>query len=66
MRVCIKYLVESLVKTNNKITGSNNITLRKGNIKLYGFDKISIYKELIEALSNKRLIQWKKNYIYNV
>ena len=57
MRVCIKYLVESLVKTNNKITGSNNITLRKGNIKLYGFDKISIYKELIEALSNKRLIQ---------
>ena len=57
MRVCIKYLVESLVKTNNKITGSNNITLRKGDIKLYGFDKISIYKELIEALSNKRLIQ---------
>ena len=57
MRVCIKYLVESLVKTNNKITGSNNITLRKGNIKLYGFDKISIYKELSEALSNKRLIQ---------
>ena len=57
MRVCIKYLVESLVKTNNKITGSNNITLRKGNIKLYGFDKVSIYKELIEALSNKRLIQ---------
>ena len=39
------------------MTGSNNITLRKGNIKLYGFDKISIYKELIEALSNKRLIQ---------
>ena len=57
MRVCIKYLVESLVKTNNKITGSNNITLRKGNIKLYGFDKICFYKELIEALSNNRLIQ---------
>ena len=47
----------SLVKTDNKMTGSNKITLRKGNIKLYGFDKICIYKELIEALSNNRLIQ---------
>ena len=40
--------VDSLIETNNIITGSNNITLRKVNVKPYGFDEIYIDKELIE------------------
>ena len=33
-----RYLtVDSLIKINNITTGSNNITLRKYNLKLYGF-----------------------------
>ena len=40
--------VNSLIEINNIITGSNNITLRKVNIKPYGFDKMLMDKELIE------------------
>ena len=40
--------VNSLIKVNNVIMGSNNITLRKVNIKPYGFDKMFMDKELIE------------------
>ena len=40
--------VESLIEINNIITGSNNITLRKVNIKPYGFDKMYMDKELTE------------------
>ena len=40
--------VDSLIEINNIITGSNNITLRKFNLKSYGFDKMYIDKELIE------------------
>ena len=40
--------VDSLKETNNIITGSNNITLRKVNVKPYGFDKMYMDKELIE------------------
>ena len=32
--------VESLLEINNIITGSNNITLRKVNVKPYGFGEI--------------------------
>ena len=32
--------VDSLIEIHNIITGSNNITLIKVNIKLYGFDKM--------------------------
>ena len=39
--------VDCLIEINN-ITGSNNITLRKVNVKSYGFDKIYKDKELIE------------------
>ena len=39
---------DSLIEKNNIITGSNNITLRKTNVKSYGFDKISRDKDLIE------------------
>ena len=40
--------VDSLIDINNVITGSNNITLRKVNIKLYGYDKMYLDKDLIE------------------
>ena len=40
--------VDSLIEINNIITGSNNITSRKVNVKPYGFDKMYTYKELIE------------------
>ena len=36
-----------MIKTNNIITNWNNITLRKVNVKSYGFDKIYMNKELI-------------------
>ena len=38
-------IVDSFIKINNIIAGSNNITLREVNVKPYGFDK---NKELIE------------------
>ena len=40
--------VHSFIEINNIITGSNNITLRKVNVKPYGFDKMYMNKELIE------------------
>ena len=44
-----KYLtVDSLIKLNNIITGSNNITLRKVDLKPYRFDKMYIVKDIIE------------------
>ena len=33
---------------NSIITGSNNITLRKVNVKPYGFDKMYMDKDLME------------------
>ena len=40
--------VNSLIETNNIITGSNNITLKKVNVKPYGYDKMYMDKELLE------------------
>ena len=40
--------VDFLIEINNTITGSNNTTLRKVNLKPYGFDKMYMDKELIE------------------
>ena len=40
--------VDSLTEINNLITGSYSITLRKVNVKPYGFDKMYMDKELIE------------------
>ena len=40
--------VRSLIEINNIITGSYNITLRKVNVKPYGFHKMYMDKELIE------------------
>ena len=39
--------VDSLIEINKIITGSNNITLKKVNLKPYGFDKMYVDKELI-------------------
>ena len=38
---------DSLIKIDNIITGSNNVTQRKVNVKPYGFDKMYMDKELI-------------------
>ena len=40
--------VDSLIEINNITTGSNNIALRKVNVKLFGFDKMYIDKEFVE------------------
>ena len=40
--------VDSLIEINKIITGSNNITLKKVNLKPYGFDKMYMDKKLIE------------------
>ena len=48
-RNLIDYLtVNSLIEVNNIITGSNNISLTKFNIRIYRFDKMYMDKELIE------------------
>ena len=39
---------DSLIEINNTITSSNVITLKKVNVKPYGFDKMYMDKELIE------------------
>ena len=41
--------VDSLIEINNIITESNNTTLRKVDVKPYGFDKMYMNKELIEG-----------------
>ena len=40
--------VNSLIEINNIITDSKNITLRRVNVKPYGFDKMYMDKELIK------------------
>ena len=39
---------DSLIEVNNIITGSDNISLRKVNVKPYRFDKMYTDKELLE------------------
>ena len=41
-------MADSLIEKNNIITGTNNIALRKVDVKPYGFDKMYMDKELIE------------------
>ena len=40
--------VDFLIEINSLITGSNNVTLRKVNVKPYGLDKLYMDKDLIE------------------
>ena len=42
------FTVDSLIDINNIITSSNNVTLRKVNVKPYGYDKMYIDQDLIE------------------
>ena len=58
-------IVDSLVEINNIISGSNNITLRKVNVKPYGFDKVYMDKELIEDKLYQIIDQFNK-YIFKV
>ena len=53
--------VDSLREENNTITGSNNITLRKINVKPYGLGKMYMDKDIIKDKVN-RSIQRKENY----
>ena len=39
--------VDSLIEINNIIISSNDITLRKANVKPYGFDELYMDKKLI-------------------
>ena len=42
------FTVGSLIDINNIITSSNNVTLRKVNVKPYGYDKMYMDQDLIE------------------
>ena len=42
------FTVDSLIDINNIITSSNNVTLRKVNVKPYGYDKMYMDQDLIE------------------
>ena len=60
---------DSLIEINNMITGSNNITLRKVNLKPCGFykmymDKYLIYDKLYQIIDqlNQRMITSTKFY----
>ena len=46
--VILYLIVDSLIEINNMITGLDNITLRKVNVKPYRFDKMYMSKDLIE------------------
>ena len=60
--------VDSLIKTDNTIAASNDITLRKFNVNPYGFDKMYMEKDPIEDMlyQNNRSIQWNENYACKV
>ena len=61
---CGMYLtVDSLIKINNIITGSNNITLRKINVKPYGFDEMYMDKQLIEYKLHQIIDQYNERKI---
>ena len=58
------YLTDDLlIETNNIITGSNNITLRKVNVKPYGFDKMYMDKDLIEDMHYQIIDQFNEKKI---
>ena len=56
--------VNSLIEINNIITASNNITLKKVNVKLYRFDKMYMDKELIEDKLYQIIDQFKKEKLH--
>ena len=58
--------VDFLMKINNMITGSNNITLRKVNVMPYGFDKMYMGKYLIEDNYYQLIDQFNEKKISSV
>ena len=57
--------VDSLIDIDNIITGSNNITLRKVNAKPWGYNKMYMYKDLMEGKLYQyidQIIERKNNY----
>ena len=55
--------VDSLMKINNIIASTNNITLRKVNVKPYGFDKMYMDKELIQDMLYQIIDQFNERKI---
>ena len=55
--------VDSLIEINNLVTSSNHITLRKVNVKSYGFDKMYMEKELIEDKLYQMIYQFNEKKI---
>ena len=55
-----------MIEINTITTGSNNITLRKVNVKPYGFGKIYMDKELIEDKLYKIIDQFNERKITSV
>ena len=58
--------VDSLVEINNIITGSDNITMRKVNVKADGFNKLYINKDLKEDQLNQIIDEFNEREIINV
>ena len=54
----MSFTVDSLIEINNIIIDSNNITLKKVDVKPYEFDKIYMDKDLIENKLYQRLDQF--------
>ena len=58
--------VDSLIKINNIITGSNNITLRKVNVKPSGFDEMYMDSDLMENKLYQIIYQLNERKIMSV
>ena len=55
--------VDSLIDINNITTGLNDITLRKVNVKSYGYDKMYMDNDLIKEKLYQLIDQFKKSKI---
>ena len=58
--------VDLLIDKKSIITGLNNITLKKGNVKSYGRDKMYIDKDLIEGKLYQLIDQFNERRILNI
>ena len=57
---------DSLIKTDNIIAASNDITLRKFNVNPYGFDKMYMDKDPIEDMLYQIIDQFNETRITHV
>ena len=58
--------VDSLIEVNNIITGSSDITLRKGNVQPDGFDNMYMEKQLIEDKLYQIIDQFRERKITSI